>query len=63
MDSSEAEKKRLRQKVYRENNRELLREKFFIYYNEKKDEINRRRREQYKSKHTVNDVPNNELHD
>jgi hypothetical protein len=56
----EIEKKRLRQKLYRENNRELLREKFFIYYNEKKDEINKRRREKYlKSKNNVNDVSNN----
>jgi hypothetical protein len=63
MENTEAEKKRLRQKVYRENNRELLRSKFILYYNQNKDEINKRRREHYlKSKTTVNDVSDNELH-
>lgn len=44
------QKKRERQKEYRDNNREVLREKFRIYYNENREDINRRRRIVYLEK-------------
>lgn len=57
----EHEKKLLRQKEYREKNREILRAKFRLYYHAKRDEINARRRQAYLNKKSTDnlDVSNN----
>lgn len=61
MELNEHEKKLLRQKDYREKNREALRAKFRLYYQAKRDEINARRRQTYLVKKSVDntDVSNN----
>ena len=53
MELNEHEKKLLRQKDYREKNREVLRAKFRLYYHAKRDEINERRRQVYLEKKKI----------
>jgi len=52
----EHEKKLLRQKAYRERNKEILNAKFKLYYMENRHEINARRRQAYLNKKSVDNV-------